>query len=49
MEDINKMEQQEEGYEPRPAWQVWMARAGLVFFVLFVIWQLVQIATGGLL
>ena len=40
---------QEEGYVPRPAWQVWMARVGLVLFLLFVIWQLVQIAGGGLL
>ena len=37
---------QEEGYTPRPAWQVWGARAGLVLFILFVIYQILQIAGG---
>ena len=36
-------------YVPRPKWQVWMARAGLVLFLLFVVWQLIQIATAGML
>ena len=36
------------GYTPRPAWQVWGARAALVLFILFVIYQLLAIATGGL-
>ncbi len=39
---------EEEGYIPRPAWQVWGARVGLVLFLLFVIWQLFQISQGGL-
>ena len=43
------MEESREGYVPRPQWQVRMARVGLVLFLLFVIWQIVQIATGGLL
>lgn len=34
-------------YEPRPAWQVWGARIGLVLFILFVIWQIWGIAAGG--
>ena len=38
----------EEGYIPRPAWQVWGARIGLVIFLLFVALQLLQIAGGGL-
>jgi len=38
---------EEEVYTPRPAWQVWGARAGLVAFILFVIYQLIHIATGG--
>ena len=42
-------EENEDGYTPRPAWQVWMARFGLVLFLLFVVWQLIQIATGGML
>ena len=37
----------DEGYVPRPAWQVWGARIGLVLFILFVIWQIAQIAMGG--
>ena len=37
-----------EGYVPRPVWQVWAARIGLVLFIGFVIYQLIQIAGGGL-
>ena len=51
MENTNENknpEQQEQGYVPRPKWQVNMARIGLVIFILFVIWQLFQIAGGGL-
>ena len=36
----NEMEKdlpQEEGYKPRPAWQVWAARIGLVVFIGLVI------------
>ena len=33
---------------PRPAWQVWMARVGLVFMILFVLYQIFAIATGGM-
>ena len=39
--------QPETGYVPRPAWQVWAARVGLVLMILFVIYQLLAIATGG--
>ena len=38
----------EEGYTPRPAWQVWGARIGLVLFLLFVAYQILSIAGGGL-
>ncbi len=38
----------EEDYVPRPLWQVWGARIGLVIFIIFVILQLLQIAGGGL-
>ena len=40
-------ESREENYVPRPAWQVWAARVALVFVLLFVIWQILSIATGG--
>lgn len=39
--------EENQGYVPRPAWQVWMARVGLVFMILFVIYQILTIAMGG--
>ncbi len=51
MENTNENEQvekEQEGYVPRPAWQVWGARVGLVLFILLVIAQIVNIARGGL-
>ena len=45
MEEKEELEQQP--YEPRPAWQVWGARIGLVLFILVVIWQIGSIARGG--
>ena len=41
-------EEKDQGYTPRPMWQVWMARVGLVFMILFVIYQILTISTGGL-
>ena len=41
-------EEETTGYVPRPAWQVWGARIGLVIFIGFVILQILQIAGGGL-
>ena len=38
---------EQEGYVPRPAWQVWAARAGLVIFILIVIAQILQLAGTG--
>ena len=38
----------DEGYTPRPTWQVWCARIGLVLFLLFVAYQILSIAGGGL-
>ena len=38
----------EEEYVPRPTWQIWGARVGLVLFILFVIYQIIIIAQGGL-
>ena len=42
-----KTEEKQEGYVPRPSWQVWMARLGLVIFIGIVIAQILQIATAG--
>ena len=36
------------GYVPRPAWQVWLARVALVLFIIIVIGQILRIARGGL-
>lgn len=50
MEENRKEPQQEqESYVPRPRWQVWAARVGLVLFILFVIYQILTIARGGIL
>ena len=45
MEEQEKQEQP--GYIPRPAWQVWAARIGLVIAIGFVIAQFLQMATFG--
>ena len=47
VEKNQNMEQ--EPYVPRPKWQVWAARVGLVLFLLFVIYQFLVISRGGLL
>ena len=39
---------EEEGYTPRPAWQVWAARVGLVIMIISVILYYIHIATGGM-
>ena len=36
-EEIMEQEVQEEGYTPRPKWQVWGARIALVVFILGLI------------
>ena len=49
MEERKEERQQEQkGYEPRPAWQVWGARVALALFILVVIYQFLAIATGGM-
>ena len=42
------LQPQQEGYVPRPAWQVWAARIGLVVFIGIVILQILQLAGVGL-
>ena len=39
---------EEQGYRPRPAWQVWGARVALVLFILVVIYQFLALVTGGM-
>ena len=47
-ENIIPEEVQNEGYVPRPRWQVWGARIALVLFILLVIMSYLHIARGGL-
>ena len=44
MEQMEKRETP--GYVPRPAWQVWAARVGLVLFVALMVWEMVRMAKG---
>ena len=49
MEENRNQQQEQETYVPRPKWQVWAARVGLVLFILFVIYQFLTIVRGGVL
>ena len=48
MKENRLPEEEDQGYTPRPAREVWLARIGVVFMILFVIYQLITIAVGGL-
>ena len=50
MDEQRKENQQEEqsGYTPRPAWQVWAARIGLAVFIGFLILYYINIFRGGM-
>ena len=39
--------QEEPAYTPRPAWQVWVARLGLLAFLLFLMMYYFHIFGGG--
>ena len=36
-----------EGYKPRPAWQVWAARIGLVLFIILLVVYYMVYFRGG--
>ena len=38
---------EEPRYVPRPKWQVWAARIGLVLFILMLVFYYLNIARGG--
>ena len=40
--------EEEKKYPPRPAWQVWAARIGLVIFVVVLVMFYVKVARGTL-
>ncbi len=48
IQDQENQQPQEDLYIPRPGWQVWGARIGLVLFLLFVAYQIYSLAGGGL-
>lgn len=50
MENTNETqsEKSQEPYVPRPAWQVWAARVGLVLFLILVAAQVISIFRGGM-
>ena len=39
--------EEEKKYTPRPAWQVWAARIGLVVFIIFLVMYYMNILRGG--
>ena len=41
-------ETKESGYTPRPTWQVWAARIGLVVFFAFLVMYYLNILRGGM-
>ena len=48
-EELENLDQQESrGYTPRPAWQVWAARIGLVIMIISVALYYWHIASGGM-
>ena len=47
-QDMQPQDQpQAEPHTPRPAWQVWLARIGLVIFVAYVAMYYINILRGG--
>ena len=48
MENENDLIPEEQNaYVPRPRWQVWLARAGLVIFIAFLIFYYINWFRGG--
>ena len=47
--DEQNTQQEQPVYVPRPKWQIWAARLGLVIMIISVILYYIHIATGGLL
>ena len=47
MEEELQEEQEQPRYTPRPRWQVWLARIGLVLFILVILMYYINIMRGG--
>ena len=50
LQEENQEELQEEmpRYSPRPRWQVWIARLGLVLFIIMIILYYIHMMRGGM-
>lgn len=46
--ELEKEEFESQPYTPRPLWQVWAARIGVVIMIIAVIAYYLQIARGGI-
>ena len=46
-ETIPQEQEQQEPYAPRPKWQIWGARLGLLLFILVIILYYINVARGG--
>ena len=44
-----QVQEEKPKYRPRPTWQVWAARIGLVIMILCIVLYYIHIATGGLI
>ena len=47
-ERMEQQTQEQESYTPRPAWQVWAARIGLLLFLAVLAFYYYNIARGGM-
>ena len=47
-QNVTTEETESTGYVPRPKWQVWTARIGLVLFILVIVMYYINIMRGGL-
>ena len=47
-ERMDQPAEPERGYVPRPKWQVWAARVGLVVFILTLIAYYLNVFRGGI-
>ena len=47
-EEQSPVQEEKPKYKPRPAFQVWGARIGLVIMIIAIILYYIHIATGGL-
>ena len=47
MDEKNLPEEEQKTYIPRPAWQVWSARIGVIVVIIAFLLYCYMIATGG--